>query len=231
MHDAALVFRAINLIAYPALGLVTLLYWRRRRDAASMWAAATFGTLGLLVLLGLIPDHAGNLAEARRRSHRHRAARALPLPALSLHDRLQTTRAERRERTLLSDRDPDRLDVRAAADPPARRASPPVVHALHRRLHDPLDGALDRVRTPALARRKRTADRLTTPDAPPRDRLRGPDRGHPAAASELRPVLGHIARLQHPRHAERLRVPARLRAAAASSACGGARRKRRACSR
>ena len=63
MHDAAVVFRAINLIAYPALGLVTLLYWRRRRDAASMWAAATFGTLGLLVLLGLVPDHAGNLAE------------------------------------------------------------------------------------------------------------------------------------------------------------------------
>jgi signal transduction histidine kinase len=63
MHDAALVFRAINLVAYPALGLVTLLYWRRRRDAASMWAAATFGTLGLLVLLGLVPDHSGNLAE------------------------------------------------------------------------------------------------------------------------------------------------------------------------
>jgi signal transduction histidine kinase len=63
MHDAALVFRAINLIAYPALGLVTLLYWRRRRDAASMWAAATFGTLGLLVLLGLVPDHPGNLPE------------------------------------------------------------------------------------------------------------------------------------------------------------------------
>jgi signal transduction histidine kinase len=63
MHDAALVFRAINLVAYPVLGLVTLLYWRRRRDAASMWAAATFGTLGLLVLLGLVPDHSGNLAE------------------------------------------------------------------------------------------------------------------------------------------------------------------------
>ena len=63
MHDAALVFRAINLVAYPALGLVTLLYWRRRRDAASMWAAATFGTLGLLVLLGLVPDHPGNLPE------------------------------------------------------------------------------------------------------------------------------------------------------------------------
>ena len=28
-----------------------------------MWAAATFGTLGLLVLLGLVPDHPGNLTE------------------------------------------------------------------------------------------------------------------------------------------------------------------------
>jgi signal transduction histidine kinase len=63
MHDAVAVFRAINLVAYTALGLVTLLYWRRRRDAASMWAAATFGTLGLIVLLGLVPSHPGNLPE------------------------------------------------------------------------------------------------------------------------------------------------------------------------
>jgi signal transduction histidine kinase len=63
MHDAVLAFRTINLIAYTALGLVTLLYWRRRRDAASMWAAATFGSLGLIVLLGLIPSHPGNLPE------------------------------------------------------------------------------------------------------------------------------------------------------------------------
>ena len=63
MHDAALALRTINLVAYAALGFVTLVYWRRRRDRASMWAAATFGTLGLLVMLGLIPNHPGNLPE------------------------------------------------------------------------------------------------------------------------------------------------------------------------
>ena len=63
MHDAVLVFRTVNLVAYGALGLITLAYWRRRRDRASMWAAATFGTLGLLVLLDLIPNHPGNLPE------------------------------------------------------------------------------------------------------------------------------------------------------------------------
>jgi signal transduction histidine kinase len=63
MHDAVLALRTINLVAYAALGLVTLVYWRRRRDRASMWAAATFGTLGLLVLLDLIPNHPGNLPE------------------------------------------------------------------------------------------------------------------------------------------------------------------------
>ena len=63
MHDAVLALRTINLVAYAALGFVTLVYWRRRRDRASMWAAATFGTLGLLVLLDLIPNHPGNLPE------------------------------------------------------------------------------------------------------------------------------------------------------------------------
>jgi signal transduction histidine kinase len=63
MHDAVLTFRTINIVAYTALGVVALLYWQRRRDAASMWAAATFGSLGLLELLSLIPSHPGDLAE------------------------------------------------------------------------------------------------------------------------------------------------------------------------
>ena len=63
MHDAVLAFRYVNLVAYATLGLVALAYWQRRRDRASMWAAATFGSLGLLVLLGLIPNHPGNLPE------------------------------------------------------------------------------------------------------------------------------------------------------------------------
>src|SRR3979490_2353965 len=64
MHAAVLAFRYINLVAYTALGVVALLYWRRRpRDRASMWAAATFGSLGLLEVLSLIPNHSGTLAE------------------------------------------------------------------------------------------------------------------------------------------------------------------------
>jgi signal transduction histidine kinase len=63
MHDAVQGFRYLNLVAYIALGLVTLVVWRRRRDRASVWAAAAFGSLGLLELLTLIPNHSGNVAE------------------------------------------------------------------------------------------------------------------------------------------------------------------------
>ena len=63
MHDAVQAFRYINLVAYIALGGVTLVFWYRRRDRASMWAAIAFGSLGLLELLTLIPNHPGNIPE------------------------------------------------------------------------------------------------------------------------------------------------------------------------
>jgi signal transduction histidine kinase len=56
-------FRYVNLVAYTALGAVALAFWKRRLDRASMWAAATFGSLGLLELLTLIPNHPDDLAE------------------------------------------------------------------------------------------------------------------------------------------------------------------------
>ena len=63
MHDAVQAFRYVDLVAYIALGAVTLVFWRRRRDRASMWAAIAFGSLGLLELLSLVPNHPGNDAE------------------------------------------------------------------------------------------------------------------------------------------------------------------------
>ncbi|MHB8470259.1 MAG: sensor histidine kinase [Gaiellaceae bacterium] len=63
MQHAVQAFRYLNIVAFIALGLVALSIWRRRRDRASMWAAATFGSLSLIELLGLLPNHSGNLAE------------------------------------------------------------------------------------------------------------------------------------------------------------------------
>jgi signal transduction histidine kinase len=63
LHNAVQVFHYVNLVAYVALGVVTIVFWRRRRDRATRWAAIAFGSLGFLELLTLIPNRAGNLPE------------------------------------------------------------------------------------------------------------------------------------------------------------------------
>ena len=63
MQAAIAALRAINIVGYVALAAVALHGWRQRRDRVSTWAAVAFGSLGLLELLALIPDHAGNLSE------------------------------------------------------------------------------------------------------------------------------------------------------------------------
>jgi signal transduction histidine kinase len=48
----------ISLAAYAALALATINQWRLRRDRAAAWAAACFGALGLVVVLGqFVPEH------------------------------------------------------------------------------------------------------------------------------------------------------------------------------
>jgi signal transduction histidine kinase len=63
LHEAIQAIRYVNIVAYAGLGLVAFIFWRRRRDRASMWAAATFGSLGLLELLSLVPNDPGHLLE------------------------------------------------------------------------------------------------------------------------------------------------------------------------
>lgn len=63
MKTAIQAFQYVNNVAYIALGVVTLFFWLRRRDKASMWAAIAFGDLAVLELLVHIPNHSGNLAE------------------------------------------------------------------------------------------------------------------------------------------------------------------------
>jgi signal transduction histidine kinase len=63
VHDALRAFHTVNLIAFIALGVIAFVTWRRRRDRASVWAAAAFGSLGVLELLSLIPQHERNVGE------------------------------------------------------------------------------------------------------------------------------------------------------------------------
>lgn len=63
MHDALRAFHTLNTVAFIALGVVALFAWRRRRDRASVWAAAAFGSLAAIELLALIPAHERSVGE------------------------------------------------------------------------------------------------------------------------------------------------------------------------
>jgi signal transduction histidine kinase len=63
LHEAVQALRYVNIVLYVALGAVAFVFWRRRLDRASMWAAATFGSLGALELLSLVPDTPGDPVE------------------------------------------------------------------------------------------------------------------------------------------------------------------------
>jgi len=63
LQTAIHVFRYVNIVAYIALGVVTLRFWQQRRDRASMWAAIAFGDLALLEIFALVPNHPGNIPE------------------------------------------------------------------------------------------------------------------------------------------------------------------------
>jgi signal transduction histidine kinase len=63
VHDAVRAFHALNLVAFVALGGISLFIWRRRRDRASVWAVAAFGSLAVLELLSLYHVEERNLGE------------------------------------------------------------------------------------------------------------------------------------------------------------------------
>ncbi len=63
MHNTVQAFRYLNLVAFTALGAIAVLYWDRHRERAALWAAASFGSLGLVELLSFLPNHPHELAE------------------------------------------------------------------------------------------------------------------------------------------------------------------------
>ena len=63
MHDTVQAFRYLNLVAFTALGAIAVLYWDHHRERAALWAAASFGSLGLVELLSFLPNHPHDLAE------------------------------------------------------------------------------------------------------------------------------------------------------------------------
>jgi PAS domain S-box-containing protein len=53
MHELVLATRYLNDVLFLALGLVALAHWRRRKDEAAGWVAATFMALGLVIAVSV----------------------------------------------------------------------------------------------------------------------------------------------------------------------------------
>ena len=58
------VLRYATLLACVALAIVTFLQWRRKEDEGSKWAMLTFGSLGLIALVGLFLPEDGSDSDA-----------------------------------------------------------------------------------------------------------------------------------------------------------------------
>jgi signal transduction histidine kinase len=58
VHATARVFEYVNLVAFTALGVAAIRQWRLRQDTAAGWAAAAFGSIAFVVLVGrAVPEH------------------------------------------------------------------------------------------------------------------------------------------------------------------------------
>src|SRR4051812_35584503 len=66
MHEAVRIVSDVNVAVYTALALLMVRAWIARRDEPTLWATLAFGSLGLLVLTGLvIPDDPHGFFEVR----------------------------------------------------------------------------------------------------------------------------------------------------------------------
>jgi hypothetical protein len=92
----------LNVGLFTILAIAAFLQWRKGGGRPSFWATLAFGPIGIAVLAGLaLPeDPQGGLEELV--THRHPAARPVPIP-LQIHDRLRARperpRAARRPMT------------------------------------------------------------------------------------------------------------------------------------
>ena len=53
MHTIGLVIRIVNAVLFVVLGVAALRQWRRHKDAAAAWVAATFCSIGMIAAIGL----------------------------------------------------------------------------------------------------------------------------------------------------------------------------------
>ena len=161
----------LNLVAFVALGVISLRGWLARRDPATGWAAATFGVLGAVVLLArVVPQHPHGFLEGALL--RFEIVLLVVFPYFLFRFTNSFGPPSRRLFAGVSAMTVA-LSIWTFALPDiprGGRAALGRVQRVPRRLRRPLDDPLDRERLPADPRRPGSAERRALADADARGR-------------------------------------------------------------
>ena len=222
MRQAVELVGIVNLVLFAAIAVVCVRQWSTERAPTALWAALAFVNLAAVIVVGqLLPDEPQQVRREGAPARGHRVPGALPVSPLSLRGRVRGHEAPARAVRRFAHHRARRRDLRPAARAGRGRSWPWwfAAYVIAFVIHWSVLLLIVAVRLWRAGRTEATVARRRM------EMLAVASTAITAAlvlaAAGARRRLGARARDRAPRHAQRGRVHARLRAARAASGSSG----------